>query len=126
MISYVSKEKLEEVFPKGAVNSGKVCYEFHSFIYTYFGRCSFFKKFSDEKVNPVRDKYVIFILGKGGPTGKSTLEKALRQLGYQAFDISEAINDVIEYKIKENKFNRILVNELEHNIVVFLNEILER
>lgn len=123
MISYVSKEKLEEVFPKGAVDSGKICYEFHSFIYTYFGRCAFFKKFSDEKANPVRDKYTIFILGKTGPTGKSTLEKTLRQLGYQAFDVSEVINGNVDYKIKENK---IFVDEWKRTITVFLNEFLER
>lgn len=125
MSYYVSKEKLEEVFPQGAVNSGKVCYEFHSFIYTYFGRCSFFEKYKG-KANPVRDKYVIFILGKTGPTGKSTLEKSLRQLGYQAFDVSEEINGMIDYKIKENKENKIFVNEFKRTITVFLNEFLER
>lgn len=45
----------------------------------------------------------ILICGKSGPTGKTTLCKRLKKLGFNAIEISESLCFMVDYRSANNK-----------------------
>ena len=117
---FVREEQLLEVFPKGAVNSGRITYEFHCVLYNYFGHLCFLSKYGEERRNQIRDNYTIVIMGAGGPTGKSALCENLQRLRYKVVEISEMVNPLITYEHSDD--NHYLIDEFKKTIVVVLNK----
>ena len=65
--------------------------------------------------------YMIF--GQGGPTGKSYLCNKLRENGYNAIEIAEDLNPLIDYRDKKNHY---FIYEQNKCVVVILNKPLHR
>lgn len=65
-----------------------------------------------------KKKYNFVILGKAGPTGKTWLRYRLREHGYHAVEITDAIFDLVDYKDDEN---HLLVDELTGTVTIVLN-----
>lgn len=63
--------------------------------------------------------YTYIVLGCPGPTGKTWIKKGLKQYGFNVFEISEDVSDLVKYKRSPN---RVIVNEIEKTVVVVLNE----
>lgn len=97
------------------------------------------------------DKYTYIITGRSGPTGKSTLCNMLKELGLQAFEITELIYHLVDFRshyrqievphmsmffeddkkevpVKYKKDNYMMVDTIQRVVVIVLNEpvILER
>ena len=68
--------------------------------------------------NDPNREYTYIILGRPGPTGKTTLRNDLNILGYTAFEITEKLLTVARVEGEKNAF---LVNEFEEYAVVVLN-----
>lgn len=68
--------------------------------------------------NDPNREYVYVILGRPGPTGKSTLQRELNLLGYDAYEITEQLLRVGGFEGEKNAF---LVNEFEKYAVIVLN-----
>lgn len=64
--------------------------------------------------------FTVIIVGKSGPTGKSTLCRLLINAGMRAIDISESINNYVDYTIR-NAQNDMIVDEENKIILVVLN-----
>lgn len=61
--------------------------------------------------------YLFLILGKSGPTGKTYLTQKLRERGLQVAELSEGL----EPFLKADKFNHVIVDDLEKQVVIILN-----
>lgn len=64
--------------------------------------------------------YTVIITGKTGPTGKTTLCKLLNNAGVRAIDISESLNNYVQYANECNR-NDMIVDEFNETILVVLN-----
>lgn len=73
--------------------------------------------------NEIYKNYSFIIMGKSGPTGKTWLTHELRERGYNATEISEHINDLVEYK--DNR-NHVILKYTRNLIFIILNRPLER
>ena len=71
------------------------------------------------KANPDAKDYTYVICGKSGPTGKTTLRKDLVNLGYNAIEISEILDDSVVYC---NSGNDVQVDECNKCILIVLNQ----
>ena len=65
-----------------------------------------------------KGKYTFIILGKVGPTGKTWLLNRLRENGYRAIEITDAIYDLVDYK---DDRNHIMEDELTDTVTIVLN-----
>lgn len=66
--------------------------------------------------------YTVIITGKTGPTGKTTLCKLLVNAGVRAFDISESLNDHVNYSFRNDQ-NDMIVDEENETVLVILNRL---
>jgi hypothetical protein len=64
-----------------------------------------------------RKDYLYLILGKPGPTGKTWLTQELGKRGYQVSELSEELAPFL----KADKFNHVIIDDLEKQVVVILN-----
>ena len=62
--------------------------------------------------------YTYIILGKVGPTGKSRLCKELKNAGFNAFEITESIYNLVEYN---DTMNHMIVDPHRKYVVIVLN-----
>ena len=83
-----------------------------------FNRPSDVLVFARHKRN-MREIWRYVILGRGGPTGKTTLYSALLDEGFDAIEISEDICDLVDYKDNENHY---IVDYLYKRMIVVLNK----
>jgi hypothetical protein len=65
-------------------------------------------------------EYTFIIFGKSGATGKTTLCNALRDRGYNAFDISEDVSALAHYNIYGN--DGYIVDMARKVVVIILNK----
>lgn len=65
--------------------------------------------------------YTVVITGKTGPTGKTTLFKLLVNAGVKAIEISEILNDQVEYLYEYG--NEMIVDNENKTILVVLNRV---
>ena len=65
--------------------------------------------------------YTVVITGKTGPTGKTTLCKLLVNAGVKAIEISEILNDQVEYLYEYG--NEMIVDNENKTILVVLNRV---
>lgn len=92
--------------------------------------------------------YTYIIMGRSGPTGKSTLCNKLKEFGLQAFEISESVRGLVDFythirhfnipphydkkydkeMIEYEKDNHMIVDGRQKVVTIILNEpvILER
>ena len=63
--------------------------------------------------------YTVIIVGKTGPTGKSTLCKLLVNSGIKAIDISESLNGYVKYS--DSYENTVNIDHYDESILVVLN-----
>lgn len=66
--------------------------------------------------------YTVIIAGKTGPTGKTTLCKLLINAGVRAIEISESLNNYVDYTIRNNQ-NDMIINEENETVLVILNRL---
>lgn len=62
--------------------------------------------------------YTYIILGRPGPTGKTTLCNMLKSKGYNAFEISESLTGDIDYMRNGNNY---CIDHSNHTVVITLN-----
>ena len=62
--------------------------------------------------------YTYIILGRPGKTGKTWLCNELRVHGFNAFEISEDIYDLVRYNDEENHY---IVNDIDKQVTIILN-----
>lgn len=65
--------------------------------------------------------YTVVITGKTGPTGKTTLCKLLVNAGVKAIEISEILNDQVEYLYEYG--NEMIVDNENKTVLVVLNRV---
>jgi hypothetical protein len=65
-----------------------------------------------------REPYTFIILGRGGPTGKTWLCNGLRKYGFMAFELSESILPLVDYK--DNR-NHVIRDGVGRSIIIVLN-----
>ena len=65
--------------------------------------------------------YTVVITGKTGPTGKTTLCKLLVNAGVKAIEISEILNDQVEYLYEYG--NEMNVDNENKTVLVVLNRV---
>lgn len=68
------------------------------------------------------ENYTYIILGKVGPTGKSRLCEELRNKGFNAFEITESIFNLVEYNDDKN---HLIVDPYRKHVVIVLNRSLK-
>lgn len=73
--------------------------------------------FTDGGMLEFRKDYLFLILGKSGPTGKTYLTQKLREHGLQVSELSEELAPFL----KADKFNHVIIDDLEKQVVVILN-----
>lgn len=66
-----------------------------------------------------RHDYAYIIMGRPGPTGKSTLCKILKMQGLNVFEISESIVGQVVYTKEHNSIDIDILNKV---ITIVLNE----
>lgn len=71
-----------------------------------------------EKPGEYKD-YTFIVLGRPGPTGKTWLTNGLKEYGFTAFEVSEAVGCFVEYL--DNK-NHIIENHISKSITIILND----
>lgn len=64
-------------------------------------------------------EYTFIVLGRPGRTGKTWLTTGLKEYGFTAFEISEAVGLLVEYM--DNK-NHIIENHITKSITIMLNK----
>lgn len=67
-------------------------------------------------------EYTYIILGKPGPTGKTYLATELKRRGFNAFEITEDIMYLVEYKSDRNHY---IINHENKTVVMVLNSPLD-
>lgn len=67
--------------------------------------------------------YTYIILGRPGKTGKTWLCNELRVHGFNAFEISEDIYDLVRYNDEEN---HVMVNNYSKQVTIVLNKLIKR
>lgn len=77
---------------------------------------SIYRSIVNDRTGVTRDKTYI-ILGTPGPTGKTWLCTALRDKGFNAFEISECICGLVDYNSTENH----VIEHLYNQVVIVLN-----
>lgn len=80
-------------------------------ILTYFSTNRFFQ------TEHTKRPYTFFILGRPGPTGKTWLTNILKRDGFMAFELSDSVSNLVEYKDDQNH-----VIEDDRNIIIVLNK----
>ena len=65
--------------------------------------------------------YTVIITGRTGPTGKTTLCKLLNNAGVRAIEISESLNDQVDYLF--NYENDMIIDEENRTVLVVLNRL---
>ena len=70
-----------------------------------------------------RNDWTYIIFGHGGPTGKSYLYNKLKESGYNAIEIAEDVNPLIDYLDRKNHY---FIYEQNKCVVVILNKPLHR
>lgn len=75
---------------------------------------NFFFRFEHEK-----HPYTFIILGRGGPTGKTWSCTGLKAHGFTAFEITESIAGLVDYRDGKN---HVIKNDVDKTIVIVLNE----
>ena len=63
--------------------------------------------------------YTYIILGRPGKTGKTWLCNELRVHGFNAFEISEDIWELVRYNDEEN---HVIVDDFKKQVVIVLNQ----
>lgn len=87
-----------------------------SHILRYFTEDSFFQ------VANKKEPWTFIILGCGGPTGKTWLCTGLKQYGFRAFEVTESIYTLVDYK---DNGNHVIQNDENRTIVIVLNHSLK-
>lgn len=64
-------------------------------------------------------EYTYIILGRPGSTGKTWLCSELRYHGFNAFEISEDIWELVRYNDEEN---HVIVDDFKKQVVIVLNQ----
>ena len=67
--------------------------------------------------------WVYIIMGRPGPTGKTTLCKKLREHGYNAFELSEELAPFVDYRDDRNHY---LMDRANKKMLIILNKPLNR
>ena len=62
--------------------------------------------------------YTFFVMGERGPTGKTWLCNKLNEHGFNAFELTESIFDLIDYLDEEN---HVIMNDIDRHIIIVLN-----
>ena len=71
--------------------------------------------------NQFLKNYTVIITGSTGPTGKTTLCKLLVNAGIRAIEISEILNEHVEYDCLYS--NCMTVDECNETVLVVLNRV---
>ena len=66
-----------------------------------------------------KEKWIYIITGKPGPTGKTHLCEMLKLNGHNAIEISESINNLVDYNDDENHYH---INFTEKQMTLVLNK----
>lgn len=83
---------------------------------------AFIETIENRVFNP---EYTYIILGKNGPTGKTYLTNVLTQNGYRAVEITEAVLNMVDYKLDDFE-NHYKFDSYRKVAVVVLNKPLVR
>lgn len=75
------------------------------------------------QVEHEKGPYTFFIMGERGPTGKTWLCNRLKMHGFDAFELTESIFDLIDYRDEEN---HVIMNDADRTIVIVLNKPLRK
>lgn len=67
--------------------------------------------------------WVYIITGRGGPTGKTFLCNQLKKNNYNAFEISEDISTLVNYRDDRNHY---IVDHVKKQVVIVLNKLINR
>lgn len=70
----------------------------------------------------IREEYTYVILGQTGPTGKSWITQKLKEIGCNAVEISEYVNQRISYPIDGNSCT---FDDINKTCVIILNNLLK-
>lgn len=86
-------------------------------IYEEFLSC--LKICTPAELETMKNKYTVIILGKPGPTGKTTLYKELTNDGFRVLELSETIDDEVLYCHENNHF---IIDSYNRAIICVLNK----
>jgi hypothetical protein len=75
------------------------------------------RHFTETNQRDFKTDYLYLILGKPGPTGKTWLTQKLKEHGCQVAELSEELAPFLN----ADKFNHVIVDELEKQVVIILN-----
>lgn len=64
-------------------------------------------------------QYSYIILGRPGPTGKTWLYNGLKLNGYKAFELSEDIIGLVDYRDDDNHY---LIDDTKKQVIIILNK----
>lgn len=65
-------------------------------------------------------EYTYIVLGRPGRTGKTWLYRGLIQAGFTAFEISEDVCNLVDYRDNKNHF---IVDKIYKKVIIVLNEL---
>ena len=69
--------------------------------------------------------YFFIVCGKNGPTGKTHLTNIIRNKGYSAIELSEALENT-GYDVKDDNENHYFTDHIDRTVVAVLNKPLEK
>lgn len=78
----------------------------------------FIREMTSGRYGGIPKEYTYIILGKIGPTGKTYLATELRKHGLNAFEITEDIFDLVDYRDNRNHYR---VNSSNKTVIMVLN-----
>jgi hypothetical protein len=64
-------------------------------------------------------EYTYIILGRSGATGKTWIYTGLIKYGFTAFEISENVGNLLDYRDNKNHF---IVDDLHKQVIIVLNQ----